>query len=272
MSIQYTGQWAFIIGGSEGIGLAMGEEYLKRGANVLLVSRSEEKLREVSVRLQERYTESQTRYLSLDVRKGEDVQKAFSRLAEENMTPYFLINCVGRAVPQYFEQIDSAQLEETFQINVLTAWNTIQAALPYMKKTGGFIMNTSSVAGFVGVFGYSDYSITKFGLIGLSEVLRSELKQYRIQLSVLCPPDTDTPGFQEENKTKPAETIAVSANAKLMTPEAVAGCAIKAMEKGKFILLVNFESKLVWFLKRWLPGILYRIIQKDIIKVQKQKQ
>ena len=58
------------------------------------------------------------------------------------------------------------------------------------------------MSGLIGIFGYTDYSASKFALIGFSEALRSELGPYGITVSVLCPPDTDTPGLQEENKTK----------------------------------------------------------------------
>ena len=67
------------------------------------------------------------------------------------------------------------------------------------------------MAGFVGVFGYTDYCASKFAVVGLSEALRQELRPCGITVSVLCPPDTDTPGLANEDLTKPAETKAVSA-------------------------------------------------------------
>jgi short-subunit dehydrogenase len=137
-----------------------------------------------------------------------------------------------------------------------------------MKISGGFIINTSSIAGFLGVFGYADYSISKFGIIGLSEVLRSELETMNIKVAVLCPPDTDTPGYLEENKTKPAETVAISANSKLISAEIVAKRTLKELEKGRFILLVNAETKLTWILKKWAPNFLFNFIQKEVRKIQ----
>ena len=64
-------------------------------------------------------------------------------------------------------------------------------------------MNTSSTVGFICTFDYTDYAAAKFGVLGFSEALRSEFKQYNVGVSVLSPPDTDTPGFVEENKTNP---------------------------------------------------------------------
>jgi short-subunit dehydrogenase len=97
------------------------------------------------------------------------------------------------------------------------------------------------------------------------------LEQYNIKVAVLCPPDTDTPGYEEENKTKPLETLAISASAKLMKAEDVARISLKMLEKGKFLLLTNTESKLTFLLKSFFPKLLYSIIQSDVRKIQKTK-
>jgi len=269
--INYQGRWAFVVGGSVGIGYALANLLHSKGAHVLIIARNEERLRAAASELEATHIPSASvRYLAVDATDGSAMSEAFAALSAEGIRPYFLFNCAGRALPNYFENISSQQLEESFRLNVLTAWNAIKACLPEMKKSGGYIVNTSSVAGFIGVFGYTDYAVTKFGLIGLSEALKSELERYQIRVAVLCPPDTDTPGYELENQTKPAETLAISANAKLMSAEEVAAACLHQLEKGKFIILANFESKLTFWLKRFLPGLLYRIIQRDVRKVQKK--
>ena len=271
MSTAYKGKWAFIIGGSEGIGLALAAEMLSRSTNVLIVSRSIEKLKTAKATLSHLTQGSvQCQTIACDATDMTALNIALKNVLENGIVPSFLFNCAGRALPDYFENISPEQLENSFRLNILTAWNPIQICLPYMKPYGGIIMNTSSVAGFVGVFGYTDYSITKFGLIGFSEALQSEVEQYNIKICVLCPPDTDTPGYEQENINKPKETLAISENAKLMLPEDVAKAAIREMEKGKFILLANTESKLTWWLKRLFPGLLRFIIQLDVRKSQKK--
>lgn len=272
MTIQYQDRWAFIVGGSVGIGFALAQLLLSKGAHVLIVARNAERLAEASSKLEAFTTNGvKIRFLAVDATDEQAINNAFAPLFAEGIRPYFLFNCAGRALPNYFEHISSGQLEESFRLNVLTAWNAIQACLPEMKKNGGYIINTSSVAGFVGVFGYTDYAVTKFGLIGLSEALKSELERFNIHVAVLCPPDTDTPGYELENQTKPAETLAISANAKLMSAEEVAKACLTQLEKGKFILLVNSESKLTFWLKRFFPRLLYWIIQRDVRKVQQKR-
>lgn len=271
MRIRYSNRWAFIIGGSAGIGLALAKEFLTRKSKVLIIARNEKVLKKTGFQLQSQFPDSEIRWLAADATDEAELKSHFRQLAVAGIIPYFLLNCAGRALPGYFENITTQQLEDTFRLNVVTVWNSIQAALPHMKEGGGFIINTSSIAGFIGIFGYSDYSVSKFGLIGLSEVLRSELAPQGIHVSVLCPPDTDTPGYQEENKSKPAETLAISANTKLMSAEAVARGTLRELEKGHFLLLINSESKLTWVLKRFLPSLLYKIIQKDVSKIQNKR-
>ena len=272
MKLSYANQWAFIMGASSGIGYALTEQLLERKAQVVLFARNEDRLERAKNQLQNKFPNASIKTKAVDVSDYHALLSCFRQLSIQKIEPYFLFNCVGRAIPKRFEEIHQEQLQDTFRLNVLSAWNSIQVALPYMKKNGGYIMNISSVAGFVGVYGYADYSMSKFGIIGLSEVLRSELEPFQIHVSVLCPPDTDTPGFQNENKTKPEETLAVSAHAQLMSPEAVAFQTLNLLRKNRFIILVNLESKLTWFLKRFFPRFLYYFIQKDIRKIQNKQK
>ena len=73
----------------------------------------------------------------------------------------------------------------------------------------------SSGAALVGVYGYSAYSPSKYAVRGLAEVLRGEFKPDSVNVSIVYPPDTDTPQLAQENKTNPAETFAISGNAQM---------------------------------------------------------
>jgi short-subunit dehydrogenase len=140
-----------------------------------------------------------------------------------------------------------------------------------MKAKGGKIVNTSSIGGFVGVFGYADYSASKFAIVGFSEVLKQELARYNIKIQVLCPPDTETPGFETENKTKPEETKKISETAKLLQPEEVARQAIKGIESDGFFIIPGFDGKLTHFMKRHFPFVVNSVMEGAIKKVQKGK-
>jgi len=111
--------------------------------------------------------------------------------------------------------------------------------------------------------------MAKFGVFGFSESLRSELKPAGVSVQVLCPPDTDTPGFEAENKTKPIETHALSEGAKLMSAEKVAKGLLKEIGGKKFIILSNRPSKIFYALRRLSSRLTFAEIDRIIAKAQK---
>jgi short-subunit dehydrogenase len=189
---------------------------------------------------------------------------------EEFGPPDILINSAGRALPDYFENISYEQLDDSMKLHLYGNWNTIKALLPCLKQRRGYIVNVCSVAGFMGVFGYTDYAASKYALMGLTESLKSELKPCGVGVSVVCPPDTDTPGFEVENRNKPPETVAVSESGGLMQPEEVAEALIKGMEKGRFVIAPG-AAKMGYMLKRFAPWIIDLVWDRQIAKVQKGK-
>uniref|UniRef100_A0A2P2JX42 3-dehydrosphinganine reductase TSC10A-like n=1 Tax=Rhizophora mucronata TaxID=61149 RepID=A0A2P2JX42_RHIMU len=125
----------------------------------------------------------------------------------------------------------------------------IKAALPGMKnrkdRGPASISLVSSQAGQVGIYGYAAYSATKFGLRGLAEALQQEVIADNIHVSLIFPPDTDTPGLVEENKRKPQLTSIISASSGLMKADEVAKKALDGIKSGAFIVPCNFEGTLL---------------------------
>jgi short-subunit dehydrogenase len=122
------------------------------------------------------------------------------------------------------------------------------------------------VAGYIGVFGMTAYSAAKFAVIGFSEALRSELKRFDVTVSVLCPPDVDTPMLEKAGKIKPEETKAISATAKIMTAEEVAKVVLDAMGKGAFMILPGSGTRFTYNMKRLFPGLVEFITDRKIAK------
>lgn len=89
------------------------------------------------------------------------------------------------------------------RVNYLGGVYCTKSVIESMKNRNfGRILFVSSQAGQIGIFGYSAYSASKFALRGLVEALQMEVKPYNIYVTLSFPPDTDTPGFKEENLTK----------------------------------------------------------------------
>lgn len=260
----------FITGGSSGIGLATAKLMATRGANVIIFSRRKQVLNEALKQIQSCGISAKQKFAgrSMDVSKIDSVEAVLSSALAEFGVPDTLINCAGRAYPRYFEDITYQHFDETMKTNLYGIWNTCSVLVPHMKAKGGVIVNVSSMVGFLGVFGYCDYAASKFAIVGFSESLKSELKKYNISVQVLCPPDTDTPGFATENLTKPAETRAISASAKTMSSDAVAQKFIDGIRKNTFMIIPGFSGKLTYFLKRHVPLIIDIIMNSAIKKTQ----
>jgi 3-dehydrosphinganine reductase len=269
----FSGKTVYIIGGSSGIGLAIARMLSSKGSHVMIFARQKTRL-ESSLKQVAGCGISSTQRFSfrqLDVSRNEQVEEVMSSAVSQFGAPEVLINCAGVTRPFHFENITYDQFDETMKVNLYGSWNTISALVPHMKKQGGYIVNVSSMAGLIGVFGYTDYSASKFALIGFSEALRSELKRYGITVSVLCPPDTDTPLLQEEHKTKPEETKALTARTKLMQPDDVAQALINGMKRNRFLIIPGFEGKFTFMMKRLFPGLVEFLMNRDIRKVQERK-
>jgi 3-dehydrosphinganine reductase len=196
-------------------------------------------------------------------------EKVLSNAVSEFGSPDILINSAGIACPLKFEDTQFQKFDDLIKVNLYGTWNTIKALLPQLKQSKGYIVNVSSIAGFIGVFGMTSYSASKFAIIGFSEALRSELKPYGVTVSVLCPPDVDTPMLEKSNMIKPEEAKALSSTADIMTPEAVASFLVKAMSREDFLLIPNVSGKFTHALKRLLPDLTELIIDSKINSVQK---
>ena len=271
---EYKDKVVYITGGSSGIGLAFAKLMAAKGANVIIFARRQQMLDAALKEVCDAGSAGGQKHacLSLDVANREQVKSVLAGAVATYGVPDVLVNCAGRAIPHYFEDISYEQFDETLKVDLYGTWNTTSVLVPLMKERGGYIVNVSSIVGFIGIFGYTDYAAAKFGVLGFSEALRSELKRYNIAVSVLCPPDTDTPGFAEENKTKPVETRAISASASLMKPAEVAGALLKGMAKKEFIIIPNADGRFTYIMKRLLPGLVELVIDAQAGKARQSQQ
>jgi len=266
----YAGKTVYITGGSSGIGLAAARQFAGAGANVAIFSRDRKKLDAALPLVESARAAPGQKFLAvqLDVGNHNEVDAKMAATARSFGVPDVLVNCAGSVWCNYLEQTPYEAYEREMRTNFFGVRNTVSALLPFLKERGGNIVNVSSTLGFIGAFGYAAYAPSKFAIVGFSEVIRGELKRHNIRVSVLCPPDTDTPQLAEENLTKPCETRAINSNAGLMQPEQVAAAMIKGMEKNRFMIVPGFMNCVSYVAKRWFPGLVFAMMDSDARKAQ----
>jgi len=266
----FNGKNVYVVGGSSGLGLETAKLLSRLGANVIIFARGKERLEEglKQVDAGKKRASQRSAFKQMDVSVHDEVVRVMEEAVGEFGVPDILINSAGRAYPDYFENISFEQFDDTMKTHIYGIWNTASALLPHMKNRGGYIVNVTSALGFMGLFGYSDYCSSKFAINGFTEVLRSELKPYKIGVSVFCPPDMNTPGFEVENRTKPPETVAASESGGLMEPEEAAEALVEGIAKGKFMITPG-SVKMIHFMKRHFPWLVDMVVERDIAKARK---
>ncbi|MGV9172069.1 MAG: SDR family oxidoreductase [Promethearchaeia archaeon] len=266
-------QIAIIVGGSKGIGKATATLIAQLGGNICIIARSEKTLKKATQEIEDnRYTEEQfVDYISCDATDREKLKPLIEGFIKKHRVPDYLINSVGYARPNYVQNLKLEDFKRNMDINYYGQLVPILILLPYfMEAKMGYIANVSSMMGYFGIVGYASYAPTKFAIVGLTEVLRHELKPYNIKFSILYPPDTETPGFEEENKTKPPECAIMSERVDLLCPEEVAEEFIEGILNERFEILPG-EAKFTWRMFRHFPKLVRKIIDKDYKKAIDRK-
>jgi 3-dehydrosphinganine reductase len=253
------GKIALVTGGSSGIGKAIASGLIGRGMHVWLLAQRKDLLEQACQELEVHRIQPDQLIASIsaDVSDWDQVRKAMQTIYAKTGTPDLLVNSAGVTHPGYVQNLDLNIFSWMMEVNYFGTVYVTKELLPEMIKRGsGYIVNISSIAGFLGTFGYSAYGASKYAVRGFSDVLRAEMKLHNVGVSVVYPPDTQTPQLEYESTIKPPETKALAGNAKVMTAEQVADEIIAGIEKGRYNILPGFDGKLIFLLNGLLGGVL----------------
>ena len=244
---------AFVVGGSEGIGLAVARALVAQGVDVAIFGRSESKL-----------SAAQMPYAAqLDVTDAAATATALEAAVRDRGVPDLVVSTAGFARAEWFAEAPLDNVRAMIETNYLGTVHVCHALVPHLVEAGrGTIVTTSSMAGLTGVFGYAGYSASKFAVVGFSEALRRELRPSGVHVAVLCPPNTRTPGFDEENRTKPAEVLAAEEKVKTLEPEQVADYLLKVLPSRPNLVIPGFDSRLGHRVIRHLPRVADRLLRR----------
>ena len=268
----FSGGYAVVTGGSSGIGLACAEALAARGAHVALIARNPEKLERARVVVEacRRDTSQTVVTTSADLSDLETTRAAFDALAAQGFVPDILVNSAGVILPGEFVTMPFEHLETNMACGYWSVVNPCRVVAPGMIERGrGHIVNVSSVAGFLGIYGYTGYAAAKYAVLGFTEALRFELRPHGVSVYVVLPPDTDTPGLETERGMRPAETEAIAGNIKAIAPARVGEAVLRGIERGRFHIIPGATSRFYFRLKGLVPEVFFWIVDSDVRKARR---
>jgi len=243
MNYNFENKVAIITGASSGIGLALTKAFLKKEVKVVGGARNVNSLKSL-----EKAYKSSFYALPFDVTKSFDIKKIVRFTLAKFKQIDILVNNAGTGLLKSVSDLTMKELDKVFKTNLYGLVELTKEVLPlFVKQRSGFFVNVASIAGKTPSIYNSAYTASKHAVVGFSDCLRREVKQFGINVLVVNPTFVDTDFFKKNPKY--LETFGHHARLLGLTPpKKMAGEIIKAIERKKWDLthpfLANLYSKL----------------------------
>lgn len=238
--MSYRGKHVIVTGASEGLGLAVAQAVSERGGKVSLVARRPEKLSEAAASLSHAFT------ASADVADPHALAAALAQ-CEAHFGPCdILIPCAGFAAPGFIEDTTVETYRRSMEVNYLGTVHAVKAVLPGMqaRRSGHIVIVTSALA-LTTLPGYTQYCPTKYALRAFADCLRMENLRHNIQTSIYFPSNIDTPGYEAENRSKPALTKKLEDAGQLYSAKQAAEALLAGLDLGHYRITPDFMTLLL---------------------------
>lgn len=241
--MSYTGKTALVTGGSSGIGLEFARELAGRGGDLILVARSEARLREAADGLESRYG-VRVETLALDLSESGAVEGTSNAVAELGIQVDVLVNNAGSGY--YGRFLEGPGPEEVWKgvtLNVASAVALTRAFLPGMISRGdGAVINLSSTAAFQPVPYMATYGAGKAFMLSFSEALWAECQGTGVRVLAVCPGAVETEFWADWGNRDPRRYTYLTG---ISTPRQVAEAGISALEAGKGLVVPELRDRIL---------------------------
>ncbi|MFJ1757990.1 SDR family NAD(P)-dependent oxidoreductase [Kitasatospora sp. NPDC088134] len=244
--MDFTRSTALITGASTGIGAAFARELAARGADLVLVARSERRLADLAAELTAAHG-VRAAVLVQDLTAADAPAALQRRLAEQGLEPDVLVNNAGFGMHGPLAAADPDRVAAQVRLNCLALTELTTRLLPGMLARGrGAVVNVASTASFQPLPGMAVYGATKAYVLSFTEALAHELRGTGVRALAICPGATDTPFFAVMG----GEVTGPGAK---RTPEQVVATALAALAKGRPSAVDGLLNRLTAASPRLLP-------------------
>ncbi|PQA88366.1 SDR family NAD(P)-dependent oxidoreductase [Hyphococcus luteus] len=247
----YKNKWALVTGASAGIGATFARSYAAKGANIVLVARREERMRDLAAELEERHG-VKTRIVAADLAEPDAPQRIYDALSADGIVVDILVNNAGFGLPGVYTENDWAAHRAYLELMLVSYAHMTRLFLPGMlARDYGRIIQVASLAGLVpGSAGHTLYGPSKAFLISFAQSIAAECDGTGVNSSAVCPGFTYSE-FHDVNKTR--GLVSQLPKHMFMEAEPVVEGAIDAVEKGRAVYVPGAWNKFTAWLARTLP-------------------
>jgi len=241
----YSGKTSLVTGASSGIGQALAESLAARGSNLILVARSQGKLEQVAAAIRAS-KDVKVVVIASDLAQAGAPAQLFAEIGHQALQVDLLVNNAGFGKWGRFEDDDLPTYNEMIDLNIRAVVELCHLFMPGMAARGDCgVLNIGSTASFIPVPWSAVYGATKAFVLSLSEALSYEYKGKGVQVTVLCPGNTET------NFAAVANAAAAKGRDSGDSPDLVANVGLDALLKGQ-LSVISGKNQIVAFLPRVL--------------------
>lgn len=234
MEQRFAGKTVIVTGSSSGIGEGCARRFAAEGANVVLVARTKEKLDEVARSLEP----ERTLVVVADVSDRAQVERLIAATVDRFGGIDVLHNNAGIAIMKDFEEVTEEDWRATMATNIDGYFHCAQLALPHLKKSRGCIVQTASVSGLGGDWGFSAYDAAKGAVVNFTRALALDLGKHGVRVNAVAPSLTESDLTEDmlTDKALVAKFLERMALGRYAKPEDIAGpVAFLASDDARFV-------------------------------------
>lgn len=229
MTTELKDKVALVTGAAKGIGKASALAFAREGANLILADLEEEEGRKTELLAQKEGVE--TLFIKADISKADQVDSLVSKAVDK----FGKIDCAHNnagveGTRLLTSELDEDSFDKVIMTNLKGTWLCMRKELEQMlKQGGGSIVNTASIAAFVGLGGLSAYTASKHGIVGLTKASALEYAKQKIRINAVCPGPIETEMVENTLKENPQlkeALLALGPQGRIGKPEEVAAAVI----------------------------------------------